>query len=320
MSRHLVLALLLLLFALASLLFAIGTGSVELSLAEVWRGLTGQDAVATMIVRELRLPRALAGFSVGGLLALSGALLQALLRNPLADPYVLGVSGGAAAATLAALLLGIGGGWMTGSAFAGAILSMLIVFGLSGGAHPMRLLLTGVVLAAAWGALISLMLVLASGAEVRGILFWLMGDLGSARLPVTGLVTLAAGLALAQRLAPALNLLVRGERFAATLGENPTQLRRWLFVLASLLTAVAVTLAGSIGFVGLVVPHVLRLLGSTDHRRLLWQSAVLGGGFLVFADTAARTAIAPAQLPAGIVTALVGVPVFLFLLLRDRRA
>jgi iron complex transport system permease protein len=269
----------------------------------------------------LRLPRALSAFAVGGLLALSGALLQVLLRNPLADPYVLGVSGGAAVAALLSMLGGLGIGWVRGNAFLGAFLSMLIVFGLSrlGSVWTQnRLLLTGVVIAAGWGALISLILALAPAAQVQGMLFWLIGDLSYATQPAVALAALLAGLAVALWFARALNLLLRGENTAAALGENPARLRFAIYLVASLLTAMAVTLAGSVGFVGLVIPHILRLLGGSDHRFLLPACVLLGGGFLTVADTLARSLTAPAQLPVGVVTALLGIPVFLYLLVRSR--
>jgi len=211
-------------------------------------------------------------FSVGGLLALAGCLLQALLRNPLADPYILGISGGAAVAALGALLLGAGSGWVSGSALLGSLVAMLLVFGLSHGRGAWtetRLLLTGVVVAAGCGALVSLMLALSPQANLSSMLFWLLGDLGQNHSPGWGLAVLIAGLLLAVPFARTLNLYARGEQVAAALGENIAVLRYGIYFLASLLTATAVTLAGSIGFVGLVVPHLLRLLGSTDHRRLL---------------------------------------------------
>lgn len=323
MNRRLALTLLLLVFAPVSVLLALRYGSVDTDWTVLWRALRGSapDTVATAIL-DLRLPRALAAFAVGGMLALAGALLQVLLRNPLADPYVLGISGGAAVAALAALLLGLGGLWVNAGAFAGALVAMFLVFGLSraGGAWTSsRLLLTGVVLAAGFGALVSLMLALAPQAPLAGMVFWLLGDLGYGRTPGLGLLVLAAGLAAALTLARPLNLLARGETVAATLGENPVRLRLAVYFLASLLTATAVTLGGSIGFVGLIVPHLLRLVSGTDHRFLLPQSVLLGGGFLTVADTLARSAVAPLQLPVGVLTALLGVPVFLYLLARAHR-
>lgn len=323
MNRRLPITLLLLAAAPLSLWFALSQGSLSIGATELWRALLGghDNATAYLVIHELRLPRALSAFAVGGLLALSGALLQVLLRNPLADPYVLGISGGAAVATLLSMLAGLGAGWLRGNAFLGAMLSMLIVFGLSraGSAWTQnRLLLTGVVVAAGWGAVISLILVVAPAAQVQGMLFWLIGDLSYASQPGVAFVALMAGLAVSLWLARPLNLLMRGESVAATLGENPARLRLIIYFLASLLTAMAVTLAGSIGFVGLVIPHILRLSGGADHRFLLPASVLLGGGFLTVADTLARSGAAPMQLPVGVLTALLGVPVFLFLLARTR--
>jgi iron complex transport system permease protein len=313
---------LLMLAAPLSLLCALRFGSLDTDWATVWQVLSGGGPeLAASAILELRLPRAIAAFAVGGMLALAGALLQVLLRNPLADPYILGISGGAAVAALAALLLGLSSLWVNAGALAGALLSMFLVFGVSraGGLWTSnRLLLTGVVIAAGWGALISLLLALAPAAPLAGMIFWLLGDLGYSRTPALGVLVLAAGLAVAYLFARPLNLLARGETVAATLGENPARLRFTIYFLASLLTAVAVTLAGSIGFIGLIVPHLLRLVAGTDHRWLLPNAVLLGGSFLTVADTLARNVVAPLQLPVGVLTALLGVPVFLYLLARTR--
>jgi iron complex transport system permease protein len=315
--------LVLVLIAASAALLSISIGSADISLRSVISSLlhpTGNtDAI---IVVELRLPRMVTAFTVGALLAVAGALLQTLLRNPLADPYILGVSGGAAVATLIAMLLGLAGAWLGGSAVLGSLISILLVFGLSrfgGSNYQLRLLLTGVIIAAGWGALISLLLSISSSRQIHGMLFWLMGDLASSRTPGVGIIVLLAGGAIAWRYARALNLLVRGESVAASLGENPARLRTLVYFLASVMTATAVSLAGSIGFVGLVVPHLLRLTGITDHRWLIPQCILLGGSFLVLADALARTVAAPQQLPVGVVTALIGVPLFLYLLIRAHR-
>jgi iron complex transport system permease protein len=317
-----------LLFALAvaaplTVVWALKTGSLATDWTTLWQILGGAGDTATgTVIRELRAPRALSAFAVGGLLALSGALLQVLLRNPLADPYVLGISGGAGTAALAAMLAGAGGGLVAGSALAGALLTTLLVFGLShsgGPASSQRLLLTGVVTASGFGALISLILTLAPGAQVQGMLYWLLGDLARATHPGAGLIVLAIGLLAAQRLAGTLNVLARGENVAATLGIDPLRMRWGVYFLTSALAATAVVLAGAVGFVGLVVPHMLRRLGLADHRYLLPAAVLLGGGFLVVADTLARSLAAPTQLPVGVLTALLGVPAFLYLLARGSR-
>jgi iron complex transport system permease protein len=320
MNHRLLMTLLLLAAAPLSLWFALSQGSLDIDASALWQALFSETSGTNyLVVHGLRLPRAASAFAVGGLLALSGALLQVLLRNPLADPYVLGISGGAAVAVLLATFAGLGAAWMRASAFAGAMVSMLLVFGLSrmaSGWIPHRLLLTGVVVAAGWGALISLMLTLAPAAQVQGMLFWLIGDLRYAVSPGIALLALALGLGTAIWLARPLNLLRRGEQVAAALGVNPARLHLGIYLLASLLTAMAVTLAGCVGFVGLVIPHLLRLAGGSDHRFVLPGSVLLGGTFLTVADTLARSLAAPTQLPVGVLTALLGVPVFLYLLVR----
>ncbi|AEA61755.1 iron compound ABC transporter, permease protein [Burkholderia gladioli BSR3] len=292
----------------------------------------GGDPLAGEIVRTLRLPRALAGFGCGALLALAGALLQVLLRNPLAEPYVLGVSGGAAGFALAAMIAGAAWWWVDAASFAGALLSVALVLGLAHRslrlgpargtvrdtvreASP-RLLLTGVVVAAGWGALITLMLSIAPDSRLRGMVFWLAGDLGSAAPPWFALAALACALLAALPVAPQLNVLLRGEHGAAALGVPVARLRLRLYLIASLAAAASVTTAGTIGFIGLVVPHALRLAFGNDQRMLLPAAALAGGTAVMAADLVARTVIAPAQLPVGAMTALIGVPVFLWMLLR----
>jgi iron complex transport system permease protein len=240
-----------------------------------------------------------------------------LLRNPLADPYILGISGGAAVGALSAILLGLGGWWLSNAAFAGALLSVVLVFGIAnkfGRWSVTRLLLTGVVISAGWGAIINILLTTSSTNNVQSMLFWLMGDLSQSRVGYGHLALLLAGIGAGMAVSRSLNVLIRGELLATSLGVNVEAMRLLLYLSASLLTATAVTIAGSVGFVGLVVPHMLRLLGARDHRILLPCSVLLGGSFLVFADALARTIIAPQQLPVGVVTAIIGVPSFLLIL------
>ena len=280
----------------------------------------GSNLQRTLIL-ELRLPRTLSAFATGGLLAVAGALMQVLLRNPLADPYVLGLSGGAAVGALLAMLAGLGGAVISGSAFAGALLATLMVFGLAHGTGswtPSRLLLTGVVVAAGWGAVITLMLAISPARELPGMLYWLMGDVSYARIPWPGLGLLTVVCVLVVPLGRSLNVLARGPMQAAALGISVRPLEWLIYILASLLTATAVTMAGSIGFVGLVVPHMLRLVLGNDQRLILPACALAGGTLLVLADTLARVVIAPEQLPVGVITALLGVPTFLYLLYRSR--
>ena len=308
------------LLAVASFGLALTVGSYQVAPAEVLAALLGQEGGAGDIVLQLRLPRALAGFACGGLLALAGALMQVLLRNPLADPYVLGISGGAGVGAMFAILIGLPTLGIDGLAFAGALGAMFLVFGLAhgdGSWTQTRLLLTGVIVAAGCGALVALMLSIAPDTKLRGMLFWLMGDLAQAGSSWPPLLALATALTLAMPFARELNLLARGMMQAQALGVAVNRLRYAIFLLASLATAASVTTAGSIGFVGLVVPHLVRLATGNDQRLLLPASVLAGGSMLVLADTLARTVIAPQQLPVGVLTALIGVPVFLFLLSRQ---
>ena len=309
--------------ALASVLLALAAGSMAVTPGDILGALVGDgDGLAIEVVRGLRLPRALAAFACGGLLALAGALMQVLLRNPLADPYVLGISGGAAVGALSAMLAGLALAWINLFAFAGAFAVMLLVFGLAHGDSSWtraRLLLTGVIVASGCSAVVALVLSIAPEARLRGMLFWLMGDAGNASTPWPALLVLAIGLAVALPFARELNVLARGDAVAHALGVSVQRVKYGVYFLAALFTAVAVTTAGSIGFIGLVVPHLVRLglsrLGwGNDQRLLLPASALAGGSLLALADTLARTVVAPQQLPVGVLTALLGVPVFLFLL------
>jgi len=299
----------------ASLLLALTSGNGEFG----WPISDGDWRV----VMELRLPRALAALITGALLALAGTLMQVLLRNPLADPYVLGISGGAATFALGSMLLGLSLIPLELAAFAGALLSTLIVFVLARGGGPwsaMRMLLTGVVVAAGWGAIISLLLSLGDDRSVKGMLFWLMGDLSYARLSPLWLLALIAVMALLQTRARALNILAAGPVQAALLGEAPGRRQTEIYLVGAALTAAAVSIAGAVGFVGLVVPHLTRLLIGADHRRLLPGAAMFGGAFLLVADTLARNLFAPRQMPVGVLTAMIGVPLFLLLLHRGNRS
>lgn len=308
--------------ALVATVLALAIGSVTIPPSELWAVTQGKGSMLhSTLVWELRLPRALAAFATGGLLAVAGALMQVLLRNPLADPYVLGLSGGAAVGALLAMLSGMGALLISGSAFAGAMLATVLVFGLAHGTGSWtasRLLLTGVVVAAGWGAVITLILALTPSYKLPGMLYWLMGDVSYARTPWPALLVLALAIAVIMPLARNLNVLARGSMQAAALGVSVRPLEWTIYLLASLLTATAVTTAGSIGFVGLIVPHMLRLVLGNDQRIILPASALTGGILLVLADTLARTVIAPEQLPVGVITALLGVPTFLYLLHRSR--
>ena len=281
--------------------------------------LSSADSIPHQIIWQLRLPRVAAAFACGGLLALAGALLQVLLRNPLADPYILGVSGGAAVGALLAMLLGWGLVLTNLASLAGALMAIAIVFGLSfraGDWNLYRLLLTGVVLSAGCTALTTLILTLAPARDIKGMLFWLMGDISRAEELVPAWAMLITVTVLSMLFSCSLNVLSLGQMKAKTLGVAVLPLQIGIYFCASLATVSALMLAGAIGFVGLIVPHAVRLLGVSDFRWLLPLSVLAGGSFLTLADTLARTLWAPQQLPVGVLTALLGVPMLLMLLSR----
>jgi len=305
----------------AVLLWSLLSGSADIplrELGEVARG--GGDAVARTVVLDLRLPRVLTAFGVGAVLALAGLLLQALFRNPLADPYVLGVSGGAAVGALLAMLLGAGALATQSSAAAGAFLPVTLVWvlGVRGGTHT--LLLTGVVIAAACGAIVQLILSLSTTDQLRGMMFWLEGDLSWGMNPGLGVAAAIVALAGSVLLARPLNVLAAGELRAQSVGLDTRAARLFAVAGCSALASIAVISAGTIGFVGLIAPHAARLLlRSSDHRIVAPASAMLGGLLVALADLFARTALEPRQLPVGGIMALIGAPLFLSLLRRASR-
>ncbi len=313
----------LVILSLVAGLFALASGSADISTGEAWQTLFGNAPdYARNIILELRLPRALTAYGVGGLLAVAGVLMQVLLRNPLAEPYILGSSGGAAVAALLAMTLGYGATLVDLSAFAGAMAATLLVFSIAQGTGnwtPTRLLLTGVVLAAGFSAATTLLLALSPDQNLRGMLFWLVGDLSYSYSPARSLWLLAlitvAGLIAARHL----NVLARGDLQAAIVGLPVAGFRLIIFAVTALATAISVTTVGVIGFIGLVVPHLIRIVAGSDHRIVLPASALAGGILLVVADTLARTLLAPRQLPVGALTATIGVPLFLILMSRSRR-
>jgi len=313
----------LLLIAVASIAFALASGSADVGVGEIVDAIRGNGAAhVRSLVTELRLPRALTAFAVGGLLAVAGVLMQVLLRNPLAEPYILGSSGGAAVAALLAMTFGLGSMIVDLSAFGGAMGATLLVFSIAHGTGswtPTRLLLTGVVLAAGFSAATTLLLALSPDRNLRGMLFWLMGDLGFAFEPGRCLALLVVLLVAGMLGARHLNVLARGELQAAIVGLPVRGFRYLIFTAAALATALAVTTVGVIGFIGLVVPHLVRLVAGSDHRIVLPASALAGGALLVIADTLARTILAPRQLPVGALTAAIGVPLFLVLMSRVRQ-
>lgn len=306
--------------AALSLSVALAWGSAPLSLADVLTGLVDSSpGMARDIIWQLRMPRALAAFACGGLLALAGVLLQALLKNALADSYILGVSGGASLGALGALTLGAGLAAMNAAALAGALGAIALVFGITfrgGQWNIYRLLLSGVVLSAGFAAMTSLILVVAPSAQLKGMLFWLMGDLSYAEHPGLSCALLFVLMLAAVAVAPRLDILSLGEAKARSLGVAVASLQLMIFFVAALATVAAVMLGGAIGFVGLMMPHAVRLMGVVRHRLLLPVAVMAGGSFLTLADTGARTLWAPQQLPVGIFTALIGVPCMLYLLTR----
>jgi len=314
--------------ALVAALLGVALGAAPIAPGELLRALLGRGTgTAAGILWSLRLPRVVLGFVVGGVLAVAGAALQALVRNPLADPYLLGLSGGAGLGAVVALAFGVVSAWaLPAAAFAGALVAVVVVYRLAvvaGGALDSRiLLLAGVVVGAFAGALLSGLLAVSEAAQVKTATLWLMGGLGG--VGWIGVAALAAyatpALAVLVAEARALNLLSLGEEPAQHLGADVGRTKRRVYVAASLLAAASVAAAGMVGFVGLVVPHAVRLVKGHDHRVLLPAAFLLGGTFLVLADTLARTAFAPLELPVGVVTAVVGVPVFAFLLRRWTRA
>ncbi|WP_043263204.1 iron ABC transporter permease [Streptomyces sp. CT34] len=329
------LALGLALALIAALTAAVSLGATDIAPGHVWAvvlrrlgGTAPQPGTDDLIIWQLRVPRALLAACVGAGLGLVGTATQALVRNPLADPYLLGISHGASLGAVAAIVLGAGAGGALGfglsaAAFAGALAAFALVWCLArrgGGFSPLRLVLAGVGIGQFLSGFTSY-LVLQAGDEqqTRGVLFWLMGSLSGATWSALGLPALAVatGLLVLQARARAMNALLMGDETAAGLGIDVVRLRRELFAVTSLLTGVLVAVSGAIGFLGLMVPHLCRLLLGGDHRRLLPLSALTGALVLVVVDVVCRTALATQELPVGVVTALIGAPALLFIL--DRR-
>lgn len=299
-------------------------GPAGLTPGDVVTALLGRgEPSSSAIVWTLRLPRVVLGLLVGGVLAVAGASLQVLVRNPLADPYLLGISGGAGFGAVLAIVAGLASPWAVPvAAFGGALVAVVAVYRLAavaGGALDGRVLvLAGVVVGAFAGALVSGLLAVSDAQSTRSATLWLMGGLGGGSWgSVAALAAYAApALALLAGEARALNLLALGDEPAQHLGIDVARTKRRVYLAASLLTAAAVAGAGIIGFVGLVVPHAVRMLRGHDHRGVLPAAFAAGGALLVLADAVARTAFAPLELPVGVVTAVIGVPIFALLLRR----
>ena len=309
---------------------SVSLGASGLGPGDLWRALSGDaDPTARAILLQLRLPRAALAALIGAALGITGCTFQALLRNPLAEPYVLGVSGGAAVGAVAVFVTGLGVAipWMLpAGAFLGAVAAMVLVLEVARRASPARmdtrvLILSGVIIGAFFNAIILLMLSLADVESFRSAIFWMMGNLTGAEWGSTGLlaVLLVPGTLVLLSLARAFNLLSRGEEVAHYLGASVQRVKLTAYLAASLMVGAAVAAGGVIGFVGLIVPHAVRLAWGNDHRLLLPASFLAGSAFLLLADTVARLVVAPAELPTGVVTAVVGVPLFVVLLMRGGR-
>jgi len=320
MQGRLLIPLLLLCLLLVSLLSLL-LGSVQLPPAEILSALLFRgDALVSEILWDYRLPRTLFAIVIGAMLAVAGAMMQTLLRNPLADPYILGTSGGAAAGVLAAFYLALPGWFHLVAAVGGALFStilLLLFSGFIGSRDTNRLLLTGIVLTTGWGALITFLLTLSPSSSLPGMLFWLVGDLNEqASLFVPALVLLMSLPPMLFAAKP-LDMLLLGRQQAASLGVDVARMHLLLLGFAILLTATAVAFAGPIGFVGLVAPHIIRLMSGSGHRLLIPATALLGGILLVAADLLSRTLVAPRMMPAGVFMTLLGVPLFLYLIRRQ---
>ncbi|MFN2385212.1 MAG: FecCD family ABC transporter permease [Thermoanaerobaculia bacterium] len=304
----------------AACLLGLAVGGIPLSAADLWS--TGPEGETARLVASLRAPRVALAALVGAALALAGAALQALLKNPLADPFLLGTSGGAAAGAALAAVAGASPLLSPGAAFAGAVCSSLGVAALArrgGRLDLQRLLLAGLIANAFFSAVILAIFSVASGEAARSMLFWMMGSLADATTTRVAwlLPWIAAGGALLLGFAARLNLFAVGEENAAALGVATEVSKAAVFLAASMLTGAAVAFAGVIGFVGLLVPHAVRAVAGSDQRVLLPAAALAGGALLVTADAVSRAVFAPAELPIGAVTAAIGAPLFAWLLLRQ---
>jgi iron complex transport system permease protein len=296
-------------------------------LKTLFSGLYGGDVniseTEKTILFSIRLPRIIFAGLVGAALSVAGVVFQGLLRNPLADPYILGISGGAAVGAIIAILTGLNAFLfgIPGLAFSGALLTIVLVYGIARTKkeiHSTTLLLAGVIVNAFFSAIIMFLISTTGDRNLHNVMFWLMGDLSLAEwkeIILTGFFFLT-GFAVIYRYARHLNLIVTGEETAMHLGVNVEQTKKILLVAASLITGVAVSVSGIIGFVGLIIPHMMRMLLGSDHRLLLPSAALFGCSFLIVADTVARTIITPAELPVGVITALCGAPYFIYLLRR----
>ncbi|WP_367299348.1 FecCD family ABC transporter permease [Hafnia alvei] len=307
--------------------FSLGVGQYSISPVNVWHALMSPlqtHDLAGQIIWTVRMPRILMACCAGGALALCGACLQGVFHNPLVDPHIIGVSSGAAFGGTLAILLGLSPLWLMSSTFAFGLLALVLVYAIAstlGNENRLMLILSGIILSGFFSALVSLLQYMADTEEkLPSIVFWLLGSFATANWHK--LLMMAIPLAVASfllfRLRWRINILSLGDADARTLGVSVAGLRRWVLLLCALLVAAQVAVSGGIGWIGLVIPHLARLLVGADHRRLLPAAFWLGGGFMVLVDDVART-LSAAEIPLGIITALIGAPLFAVLLIHSRR-
>jgi len=326
-NRLAVFAILLMLL-LGVMVLALCTGSTMIPFGDMWTILTdGKGSTEYTILMRIRLPRIILGLAVGGSLSLAGALLQGMFRNPLVEPYTLGISGGASLGVALNILFNwhafIGPIAYPASGFIGALAVMFFVYGLSVKRQSLGLrdmLLIGVMVSFIASSVVMLLMSISKSEDLHGIIFWIMGSLDEPDLTLITIAVIVSlgGLLISHLFCLPLNAMSLGEEGARHLGVRVTKIRRWLFLLASLLTGLSVSVAGIIGFAGLVVPHFMRMVAGPDHRGLLAGSFLAGAAFLILCDTLARTIISPLELPVGVVTGIIGGSVFVYALTRKR--
>ncbi|MFW6145165.1 MAG: FecCD family ABC transporter permease [bacterium] len=317
----------LLLVLLAGIVISLTHGEINVSVFELHRIIGHEgDSVIYPIMNKIRLPRVLLGLSVGGCLSLAGVILQGIYRNPLVEPYTLGISGGGALGVAIVIVLGLhrvlGSYMLPLAGFIGALVTIILVYSLSlrsGKIHIQSMLLIGVMISFIVSSAMMLLMAITTAENLHGIIFWIMGSLDEPNFALiqATLVMSIAGLGIAYLFAQPLNALRLGQAKAKHLGINTEMTIRILFILASLLTGMCVAVAGVIGFVGLIIPHLMRLMVGSDYRVLLLSSFIGGGAFLILSDLVARTIIAPNELPIGVITGIIGGTIFVIVLSRS---
>ena len=306
------------LVCVVSALVCVAFGSIDLSMVEILEAVRSRDNVHWVVLSQLRFPRVLVAFISGALLAMSGCLLQTLLRNPLADPYIFGISSGASLGVLMSMSFALGVSALVGGFIGAAIVvvSVAVLSNAGSGWNPYRLILTGVMVSAGLNAVISLILVLSPPEMMKGMLFWMMGDLTYAEPRLISVVMFFVILIFSVFYGRGLDVLSLGSERARAIGVSVRRMEVAIYVLAAMASAVVVVEAGAIGFIGLVVPHMVRMIGVWQHQKLVPLAAFVGGAMVAIADTLARSAWAPIQLPVGAITAILGVPILIYLLNR----